>query len=58
VEGGENDVFPSPSKGHQAWNLPRATKHWNLPLAHQVVAFFPLFFKGVNLDHLFLFFLI
>jgi hypothetical protein len=29
----ENDVFPSPSKGHQAWNLLKVTKHWNLPLA-------------------------
>jgi hypothetical protein len=29
----EKDVSPSPSKGHQAWNLPKATKHWNLPLA-------------------------
>ncbi len=27
---GEKDVFPSPSKSHQAWNVLRATKHWNL----------------------------
>jgi hypothetical protein len=26
VEEGENDVFPSPSKGNQAWNIPKATK--------------------------------
>jgi len=25
VEGGENDVFPSPSKGNQTWNIPRVT---------------------------------
>jgi hypothetical protein len=23
----ENDVFPSLSKGHQAWNLLKVTKH-------------------------------
>jgi hypothetical protein len=26
VEGGEKDVFPSPSKGNQTWNILRATK--------------------------------
>jgi hypothetical protein len=33
VKRGEKDVSPSPSKGHQAWNLPRATKHSNLARA-------------------------
>ncbi len=28
-----------PSKGHQAWNLSRATKHWNLPRATKLGTF-------------------
>ncbi len=39
------------SKGHQAWNLPLATKLWS-----SLTSFLPLLFKGTNLDHLFLFF--
>jgi hypothetical protein len=27
MEGSENDAYPFPSKGNQAWNIPRATKH-------------------------------
>ncbi len=26
MEGGENDASPSPSKGNEAWNIPRAAK--------------------------------
>jgi hypothetical protein len=37
------------SKGHQAWNLPLATK-----LGSSFVFFLPLLFKGTNLDHLFI----
>jgi hypothetical protein len=51
IEGGEKDVSPSPSKSNQTWNLPLATK-----LGSSFAFFLPLFFKGVNLDHLFLFF--
>jgi hypothetical protein len=32
-EKGENDVFPSPSKGHQTLDLPLATKQNVPPLA-------------------------
>jgi hypothetical protein len=32
VKKGENDVFPSLSKGDQAWNLPFATKQDASPL--------------------------
>jgi hypothetical protein len=35
-----------PSKGHQVWNIPLATKLWSSPNS-----FLPLFFKGSNLDH-------
>jgi hypothetical protein len=41
VEGGEKDIFPSPSKGHQIGVFLR---------------FLPIFFKGVNLDNLFFYF--
>jgi hypothetical protein len=34
VEGGKKDIFPTPFKGKQAWNIPIATKlgtfHWPL----------------------------
>jgi hypothetical protein len=39
------------SKGHQAWNLPLATK-----LGSSLASFFLFLFKGPNLDHLFFFF--
>jgi hypothetical protein len=33
-------VFPSPSNGHQAWNIPMATKHgtfqWPPSLEHSI----------------------
>jgi hypothetical protein len=47
VKRGEKDVFPSPSKGYQAWNLPRATK-----LGSSIISFLLLIFKSTNLDHL------
>jgi hypothetical protein len=46
------DSFQEPlnmehSKGHQAWNLPLATK-----LGSSLTSFLPLLFKDTNLDHL------
>jgi hypothetical protein len=40
------------SKGHQAWNLPLATK-----LRFSFTSFLPFLFKGTNWDHLSLYFL-
>jgi hypothetical protein len=40
-----------PSIGHQAWNLPLVTK-----LGSSFASFLLLFFKSVNLDHLFRYF--
>jgi hypothetical protein len=28
MEKGEKEAFPYPSIGHQAWNIPLATKFW------------------------------
>jgi len=39
VKKNEKNVSLSPFKGHQAWNLPKATKHWNLPLATKLKTF-------------------
>jgi hypothetical protein len=41
-----------PSKGHQTWNLPLATK-----LGSSLTSFLPLLFKNTNLNHLSIFFL-
>ncbi len=39
MEGGEKDVFPSHPKGHQAWNLPLATKQNVSPLTMKLGTF-------------------
>jgi len=63
---GENDAFISPPKGNQTWMLPHwppsiglfpnATKygifHWPPNWGSFLTSFLPIFFNGMNLDHL------
>jgi hypothetical protein len=56
VKKGEKDVFPSLSKGDQAWNLPFATKQDASPLTTKFwftfTSFFFILFKGTNFKNL------